>query len=205
MFFKEYTCPSCAAPITQQKPGARMLGCTYCGQTSFVNAETLEAVGEKSPLIDYGSSFAIGKMGTYEGKEFMVLGRLRYDYDDGFWDEWYLSFFDGENMWVQEDDGSFVLYYYEETLSHKIDFARTRVGSTIKITEKINEVFVTSKSKASIQGGEGELPFRAIPGSQADFVDGVMKGKVVSAEFLTSENVIFVGEPVDLDEFNLRE
>lgn len=205
MFSKEYTCPSCGAPITQNIPGSRMLCCTYCGQTSFVNADSLEAVGSKAPLIDYGSSFGIGKMGTFEGKEFQVLGRLRYEYEDGFWDEWYLSFFDGESMWVQEDDGSFVLFYYEEPLSYRVDFEGTRVGSTIAITEKINEVFVTSKSRASLQGGEGELPFRVSPGSQADFVDGIMKGKVVSTELLPEENVVFIGHPVDLEEFKLRE
>jgi len=205
MFSKEYTCPSCGAPMDQKKPGSRMLGCTYCGQTSFVNADSLQAVGAKAPLIDYGSSFAIGKTGVYQDKEFLVLGRLRYDYEDGFWDEWYVSFFEGDTMWIQEDDGSFVVFYYEEKLSHRMEYDSIRVGSTIGITDKIDSVFVTSKSKATLHGGEGELPFRVAPGSQADFVDGLMLGKVVSAEFLPADNVVFVGKPIDLDKFKLRE
>ena len=205
MFSKTYTCPSCGAPIEQKKPGSRMLGCTYCGQTSFVDADSLDAVGEKAPLIDYGSSFEIGKMGKWNDKEFMVLGRLRFSYEDGFWDEWYLNCFDdGSELWVQEDDGSFVMFYYEEELSYRMDYDSVRVGSKVQFNEKIHSVFVTSKSKASIQGGEGELPFRVIPGSQADFIDGVMEGKVVSAEFLPSDNIIYVGQPVDLDELKLR-
>ncbi|MEM6802509.1 MAG: DUF4178 domain-containing protein [Bacteroidota bacterium] len=204
MFSKEYTCPACGAPIEQKRIGSRMLVCSYCAQTSFINADSLDAVGEKAPLLDYGSSFAIGKMGTYQDKEFMVLGRLRYEYEDGFWDEWYLNCFDGSTLWVQEDDGSFVVFYYEEELSYRLDYARTRVGSTVEITAEINNVFVTAKSKAHIQGGEGELPFRVIPGNQADFIDGIMQGKIVSAEFLPDENVVYVGEAVELEDLKLR-
>ena len=53
-------------------------------------------------------------------------------------------------------------------------------------------------------GGEGELPFRIIPGETADFVDGILDGQVVSIEMLPDEHSLYLGEIVELDELGLK-
>lgn len=204
MFSREFECPSCGAPVKQSHPGSQVLVCNYCGQTSLVNADTLEALGEKKLLIDYGSSFQIGKSGKYRGRDFLVLGRIRYEYEDGFWDEWYVSYLDdGSTAWVQEDDGSFVMFNQEVKLDKDISLSRVTVGNKYDYGKEWNDVFITSKSKAHIQGGEGELPFRIVPGEQADFIDGIWKGKVLSIELLPVDQYMYVGTPFHLKEIEL--
>lgn len=201
MFSQEFECPSCGAPIKQNKPGSQTLGCTYCGQTSHLNANTLAAVGEQRLLIDYGSSLSIGQQGKYKDRDFIVLGRLRIDYKDGFWDEWYITFLDdGTDAWIQEDDGSFVLFIEKQKISDKFRFKDIKVGTYDDLQGEWESIFITEKSRATINGGEGELPFRIIPGQKADFVDGIWKGKIVSIEILPTERVLFLGTP-----FKLRE
>ena len=201
MFTREFECPSCGAPIRRESPNTRTLVCSHCGQTSFLNAESLEMVGNKQLLMDYGSVFQLGQMVGMGNREFLVLGRMRFDYEDGFWDEWFIRFMDnGEEAWIQEDDGSFILYQQEQVLSPGLLFDRVKVGSTDKLQGVWEPIFVTSKEKARVNGGEGELPFRIRPGEAADFADGIWQGKPVSIEWLPGETVLFTGRPLSLNE-----
>ena len=204
MFSREFECPSCGAPIKQNKPGSRTLLCTYCGQASHVNADSLEAVGEKQLLIDYGSMFQIGQTGKLGKHEFLVLGRMRLDYEDGFWDEWYIQFLDdGNGAWIQEDDGSFVFFTQEKEFVKAFSIDEIEVGSTHNFWGAWEPVFITSKAKSTVNGGEGELPFRIIPGEPAHFVEGYWDGKIVSVELHPQDHVLFVGTPIDLDDLLL--
>ncbi|RMG27361.1 MAG: DUF4178 domain-containing protein [Bacteroidetes bacterium] len=204
MFTREFECPSCGAPIKQNKAGSRTLCCTYCGQTSHLNADSLQAVGEKQLLIDYGSKLSVGLQGKFEGRDFLLLGRVRFDYEDGFWDEWYLTFLDdGSEAWIQEDDGSFVFFVEEKKVNTRFQLHRIKVGTYNDMHGEWEPVFVTEKSRARIHGGEGELPFKIIPGEQADFFDGIWKGKVVSVELLPAEQLLFVGRLIKLKDLTL--
>ncbi|MCU0354238.1 MAG: DUF4178 domain-containing protein [Cytophagales bacterium] len=80
-------CPSCGASLEIKYRHSRTIVCAYCGQTSYVNIDHLTAAGSPVILADYGSVLAVGKRGSIKTKDFEVLGRLRFDYEDGFWDE----------------------------------------------------------------------------------------------------------------------
>lgn len=204
MFEREFTCPSCGAPVKQKHAGSRTLFCNHCGQTSHLNANTLQAAGEQHLLIDYGSVLAIGQTGNIRGREFMVLGKIRIDYEDGFWDEWYIQYMDdGSEGWIQEDDGSFTLFQKEKRISDTLLLEDMTVGEWNDFCGNWEPVFITSKSQATINGGEGELPFRIIPGEPADFVDGVWNGKIISVELLPDEKVLFSGKIFSLEEMAL--
>ena len=205
MFHRTFECPSCGSQIDQKHPGSRTLVCSYCGQTSHLNADSLQSAGDKRLLIDYGSALKIGMQAKWKGKDFQVLGKLRIDYDDGFWDEWYIQFLDdGSEAWIQEDDGSFTLFKKDKELSHTLNMDAITVGAWEDLGLGKNEkVFITSKSKAHVNGGEGELPFRIIPGEPADFVEGIMHGLVISVELLPDEQTVYVGQPFKIEEFSM--
>lgn len=204
MFEREFECPSCGAPVKQTTPGAKSLICGHCGQTSHINADSIQAAGEQHFLIDYGSVLSIGNYGKFHNRDFIILGRIRIDYDDGFWDEWYIQFLDdGSEGWIQEDDGSFTVFHKRRTLSDRRDLSHVPVGEFSDLLGNGQQIFVTHKSKAQVNGGEGELPFRIIPGEAADFVDGIWDGNVVSIEMLPDEHSIYMGEIVELAELGL--
>jgi len=204
LFTREFECPSCGAPVPLARPGSRTLVCGYCGQTSHLNADSLQAVGEKNLLIDYGSVFQTGQQGKLGDRDFAVLGRMRFDYEDGFWDEWYLQFLDdGSEAWVQEDDGSFVLFQEQPRVEQPVDYDRIEVGRKVDLDETWTQVFITSKSHARVNGGEGELPFRIVPGEDATFVEGIWSGKIFSLELLAEGQIPFLGTLLKLDQIQL--
>lgn len=201
MAFQTLNCPSCGAQLELQYRHSRMVVCNYCSQTSYLNAGSTEAVGKKIVLADYGSVLSVGKRGKLNDKPFQVLGRLRFDYQDGFWDEW-LVWFDGSEFadyWLQEDEGEFVLFSKKELQVEAPVFEKVKVGSLISVNSQA--VFITEKSRATINGGEGELPFQVVPGEKADFVDGIAGGKPASLEYMPGQIEFNTGEVVELTDF----
>ena len=202
LFAKEFKCPSCGANIKQQNPASRSISCGYCGQTSHINAESLQAAGEQHLLVDYGSYLSVGNRGRWKEQGFTILGRLRIEYDDGFWDEWYINYDDGRPAWIQEDDGSFMLFEAAGEISG-LKYDSIHVGTFTHFNQDLTNVFITSKSRAKVEGGEGELPFRIISGETADFVEGIKEGEVVSIEVLPDETSIYLGKTISLDDLDL--
>jgi hypothetical protein len=178
-----------------------MVICSYCGQTSYINAGMANAVGEKILLADYGSVLSVGKRGQLKGQAFQVLGRLRFNYEDGFWDEW-LIWFDGQeytDYWLQEDEGEFVLFSKRAFKEPAPLFDTLKVGTSVAVNGLT--FFITEKNRATINGGEGELPFQVISGEKADYIDGISGGQPVSIEYMPGEVEFNTGEPVALTDF----
>ncbi|MEM9987480.1 MAG: hypothetical protein AAF804_20500 [Bacteroidota bacterium] len=206
LFQRSFECPSCGSPVPHRSPTTQTLVCDYCGQTSHLNADSLEAAGEKHLLVDYGSQLAIGQQrrSPSQGSPFMILGRLRLAYEDGFWDEWYAIDLDqGNPIWIQEDDGQLVWFQKEKELSNPLYFEDAQIGEWSDLGGNWEQVFLTSKSRAQVEGGEGELPFRIVPGESADFVEGLWQGQIVSVELLPDEKSLFLGQPTRWEQIPL--
>lgn len=178
-----------------------MVGCRACGQTSVVNAGTLFAQGDPTPLADYGSILRVGARGKLKANQFQVYGRIRYRYPGGFWDEW-LLILDGkldQPFYLQEDEGEFILFEY---LGSKAPaFGSHRPGQWMQVAN--TQAFVTELNTAQSQGSEGELPFLVVPGEQANFVDAIAEGLYLSIEYRPRETEVYRGTPIELNEIQL--
>ncbi len=200
---KTVNCPSCGSELPLKYRFSKMVGCPYCGQNIYLTNDGLKIVGEKIILSDYGSILAVGKTGKLKGRNFHILGRVRFDYEDGFWDEWLLTLDDNweKEYWLQEDEGDFVLFSKLAVTSEPPNFIATQVGSLIQIDGK--NIFVSEKNRAVVNGGEGELSFQVSPGEKADFVDGISYGEgiPVSIEYMPGEVALNIGEVVERSDF----
>lgn len=194
----EYNCPSCGAPLSVENRFSKVVICQYCGQTCQVSSSGLDPSGSKSELLDFDSVFSLGATGKIQGKAFRTLGRLRYRYDGGFWDEWFLQLDNGKKIWLQEDEGEFTAYEKESLTSPVAAFEQIYVGSMIQVNDK--PFFVTEKSEAVIAGGAGELFFKITPGMKAHCVDGNCQGQLMSIEFTPDELCLSIGKEIDLDD-----
>jgi predicted RNA-binding Zn-ribbon protein involved in translation (DUF1610 family) len=199
-------CSSCGGDLTIKYRYTQMLVCPFCGQTNLLNVERLNQPTEKKVLADYGSILAVGKTGKIKGKNFYVLGRLRYDYPDGFWDEWLIAINDDyeTECWLQEDEGDFVLFDKKIVSKDLPKFEDLKVGKKINIEGY--KMFISEKNTAVINGGEGELPFVLKIGEKADFVDGIAHGIGIplSLEYEPEGPVLYIGEEIDLSEISVN-
>lgn len=195
-------CPSCGGPLPIQHRFVRMVACPYCGTTSEVTDSGLDPTGKSAKLAPLPTQFAVGMRGKLRGQPFQVIGRVRYSYDEGMWDEWYLAFDDGAAGWLEEDEGEYTLSRQERLRTPAPAFEDATVGTRFEVNGY--PFFVTERVRARIAGAEGQLFFRAVPGRPVNFVEGNVGGKIAYLEY-TEEAIEFgVGEPLPRSEVVLE-
>lgn len=136
----------------------------------------LSAVGQSATLPFDVSPIMLGTTGRHDGVAFEVVGRVRWGWQEGSWNEWLLQFVDGSIGWLGEAMGEFML-------TREIE--RDRVsgpaadkylrGDRLDLDDPIafdgKMLVVSDIKKATCIASEGELPFRAASGWAIDSVD----------------------------------
>ena len=188
-----YKCTSCGAPIEVSNRFSKVVVCSYCDTHLKIKDNSLDISGKHHKLAKFPSIFELGTTGTILGKSFTVLGRMRYKYSGGFYDEWFLNY-DNETAWFSEDEGTYTLYTEMVEVTEFPDITSIRVGQNINIDKW--KVMVKEKGKATLDGGEGELLFYLEPGTEVTYIDGISEGKKISIEHTEEEIEFFIGRPV---------
>jgi hypothetical protein len=191
----QLNCPSCGGPVELTSRFVKMAVCAYCNNTLAVENDRLDPTGKTAALVDYPTRFGVGKTGRLRGKPFQVLGRVRYETDDGYWDEWYLQFEDGSVGWLEEEEGEYTLSRAEALTSAVPEFDAVRVGTTLTVNGQ--PFFVTERCRARVAGAEGQLFFRVRVNQPVRFVDGNVGGRVAAIEYGDDEIEYTTGEAID--------
>lgn len=179
----------------------KMAVCDFCGSTLAVENNRLDPTGKTAALTDYPTRFAVGRTGRLRGKPFRVLGRVRYEDEDGYWDEWYLELEGGQIAWLEEEEGEIILSRKQALQSAVPDFEQVRVGNTLTVNGQ--PFFVTERCRARVAGAEGQLFFRARVGQPVWFVDGNICGRLAAIEYGDDEIEYGTGEVIAPEEIAL--
>jgi len=174
-------CPNCGGAIEGVSPLIRSIDCSYCGAWLRLGNQLWEAeAGQKSPL-DAPSYLRVGLYGTAaDGTGYTVQGRVRFEYGQGSWDEWWLESSHGEGFWVEEDDG----VYYRHAPGKDISLTAHNtigVGQMLALPNG-SQLFITEKFTATIVGREGMLPVEPEASQLITYMDGVADGEEFSLE-----------------------
>jgi len=183
-------CTSCGAPVEIKNRFSKVFVCEYCGTHLHVKDDGFEAKGKFPKLTNFPSVFTIGARGKILDKAISVLGRMRYKYDGGFYDEWFVDY-DGETAWVTEDEGTYTLFTEMVEAVDLKNIDSIRAGEMLKVGDL--NVMVKEIGDAVVEGGEGELLFYVEPGVEIVYIDGIADGKKVSIEYSENEVELFMG------------
>lgn len=196
-------CTSCGAPLNIENQFIRAVTCQYCGSSYMVRgSEGLDPTGKSATLADYPSRLNVGMMGKIKGRGFTVLGRIRYRYDAGFWEEWQIAWDDNAPPdWLEEDEGLWTLYRRERIKSAIPPYNEVRVGSTIQVNNK--PVFVTEKRTAQVAGSEGQFSSVFPITGTFGYVTGAADGHSASINYWEDELELSIGEELDYSDFVL--
>ncbi len=203
----ELTCPSCGAPIPPEHRFDEEYVCEYCGNVCyFAGSGGLRGTATEADLADLYTRFRLGQEGSIRGKvSFRVVGRVVYDYGDGYWSEWVLSGPDGY-AYLHEDEGIYVLLRprpLEEPVPSRDSFRRGAFFDW----QRMPRWYVTEVRTARVMAVEGEVPNPPAVGEEVFYVDGLAAGKVASLEVPVSDpsraEVTF-GVPLEYEEIWLE-
>jgi hypothetical protein len=195
-------CPSCGGPLPIEHRFVRMVACKYCDTVSEITDEGLDPTGKTAKLAPLPTRFRVGQRGAWRGRPFTVLGRVRYGYEEGVWDEWYFAFDDGDAGWLEEEDGEYTLSRSEKLRTPAPAFDQVRVGTSFDVNGY--PFFVTERCRASIAGAEGQLFYKVIPGRPVAFLDGNVGGKSAYLEYTEDAIEFGVGDPIPRGEITLE-
>lgn len=123
-----------------------------------------------------------GSIGTLDGLDFTVLGRLVYDWGGGRWEEYYLEFPDTEeHKWLSKE-GTTLELLDEVAAADAPDPEELKEGVVFDFQGE--EVEVNEVGKARIVAVEGTFPWHITAGAQVTYADCefVRTGELLSLE-----------------------
>lgn len=149
--------------------------CSYCQTLIRRERDGIEAIGKVAVLPFDVSPFQLGSAIGWRGARFTLVGRVRWGWEDGSWNEWFAEGTDGAHRWLGEAMGSFLI---SEERPDLLDLAPIRAfaaaeplypGATVMIGESLFEA--SDVKQASCLGSEGDLPFATAIGTVITSVD----------------------------------
>lgn len=105
----QQNCPNCGALIGTGVPGLPVVTCGSCNSLLSKAGDALSKVGEAGQVPFDVSPIQIGTRLTVGGARGEIVGRERWAYSGGFWNEWLLQFPTGEAFWVAEESGLYMI------------------------------------------------------------------------------------------------
>ena len=200
-------CPNCGATIEFLWSSAVQTTCGYCRSILVRHDVDLERVGEVGDLPPDSSPIQRGTRGSWTGRGFEVVGRIIYQYGRGGWNEWHLRFADGKGGWLSDAQLEYAvseLVPEREAPLTLANASRPQVGKVFDF--RGDRYTVTTATKASYRGVEGELPFEYWDKAEVWFVDlRTPGGKFATIDYSESPPLFFAGEFVPFESLRLEE
>lgn len=197
------TCPNCGAPVEFRWSSAVQTVCAHCRSVLVRRDLDLTKVGVVADLPPDVSPIQIGTTGRFDDAPFSVTGRIVYEYAAGTWNEWHLLFADGSSGWLSDA---------------QLDYAVTR---PLKSAEPLPEsgaftpgqrytwggtsFAVTTLTRASYRGVEGDLPFEYWDKTEVLFVDLASEDEqLATVDYSEEPPLLFGGRFVEFDALALK-
>lgn len=147
-------CPQCGAPVPMRSGGMPYAVCSYC--QTVIARDGMRDIGKAAVLPYDISPIQLGTGGVVDGARFTVVGRVRWGWADGAWNEWLLQLSDGTTRWLGEAMGQFQILTEREDVSARLP-ASIRLGDEVEVDGQ--SLKATDVKTVTCLGGEGDLPF----------------------------------------------
>jgi len=149
-------------------------------------------IGTASTLSPEPSLIKIGDPIIIEKKTYMPLGKIRYSYGRGFWEEYFLKGEDSREYWLSIDEGDFAL---EKPMNIPLPISSF---DELSVGAEYGKYVVTEIGEGECVGFEGELPKLINIGDKHNYAH-LSKGgaSLVTVEFRNNQMSVYSGEWID--------
>ena len=102
-------CPQCGAEAGAALPGLPVVTCASCQALLLLDAGKVRAVGDSGRMPFDVSPLQLGTTLEVDGHRGEIVGRERWRWDRGSWNEWLLYLANGGQRWVAEETGLYMV------------------------------------------------------------------------------------------------
>jgi hypothetical protein len=189
--------------VTFRWSSAVQTTCPFCHSILVRTDVNLERVGEVSDLPPDASPIQIGTEGVYQNKAFVVIGRIIYEYEQGYWNEWHLVYNDSSNGWLSDAQLEYDLSAQTKAPPQLPPADQIQRGDALEFNGKT--YFVTSLTRARYKGVQGELPFQYFDKTVLLFADlRNSDGDFATIDYSEDPPLLFVGRAVEFDDLHFK-
>jgi uncharacterized Zn finger protein (UPF0148 family) len=192
-------CPNCGAPIKFFSAASTTAVCGFCKSTIARDAEQLQLIGKQAQLLEDYSRLQISTEGSFNGRNFSVIGRIQMRYEQGFWNEWYILFVDGKTGWLSDASDQYAVLESLGQPKNLPTFDSVMPGKTFNLGGK--SFTIIDKRSAQCVAAEGELPFPVDSRWQARTIDSRSGSELVTLDYSDGEEpTVYRGNTVTFDQ-----
>lgn len=193
----ESHCPNCGAALNPLIAVSKMVDCTSCGTTVFRDAGGLRLGGARGEMLDAPALLRLGEPVRISGHALTPVGQLRFDYGEGWWDEfWCQTVPGGPNVWVSVDEGDLALERPVSGRDAPRPPATLALGTPVEIDG--TSFVLTETDRATCIAFRGALPEEIALGEVHDYANfSDSTGRLLSFERWPGGHAWFLGEWLD--------
>ncbi len=199
------SCPSCGATLNFHSKASIFAVCSFCKSTLVRQDMNLETLGKMAEPQDEMTPFQIGSKGVYKDKSFELIGRLKVSYADGFWNEWYAFFANGDQGWLAEAQGFLAMCFPVKISEESLPDRDSIMPNSAVELKPFGTFTVDDIHDVVCNYSEGELPMNAAEGRRSRSVDlRGPKEQMATIEYASDSTRVFAGSYQDFDEFKFK-
>lgn len=196
-------CPNCGASIRFLWAQAAQTTCDFCKSVLVRQGLDLERVGTQAEFPQTGSPIQLGVEGEWRQNNFVVVGRVSYQWQHGRWNEWHCRVSDGTSAWLSDAQLEYAMTALFDAPDELPNPRSMKVGDRYQWDSIHYEV--ANITPAVYLGTEGELPFTTSDKAEYWFADlQNISGKLATVDGSESPPLLYVGEYVNFHELNLK-
>jgi len=179
-----------------------MAVCSYCKSIIVRHDQNLKNLGITSDMPEDLSPLQIGSLGIYKKENFEIVGRQKILYPNGTWNEWYILFKNGNDGWLAEAQGDYMVSFEKRNFNQFPKLSSLTIGTSINIDQIL---FLVDDIKQIVcNGSEGELPFQAEIGRKSTSIDLVSSNNdFANFDYGENESHLFLGSYVEFESLQL--
>lgn len=203
-------CPQCGAGLSFRSADLAAKVCPYCRSMLVRDGDALARVGEAAEVPDDVSPLQLGVRAQDGEAGFELVGRVRWRWTDGGWNEWFLLFDDGAAGWLSEAGGRHMLTRPAVNRGSRTGVVRSIAAGKAAAMNAEAQIdgtrYVVSDAREAVcVGAEGDLPFAAVAGTRAYSVDlAGPDGACASVQRENGRTEAYVGRFVTLADLRPR-
>lgn len=205
-------CPNCGAPVLFRTTALPVRVCDHCRTLVVRYSQSAETMGTVAELPFDVSPVQIGTRGEWEGLAFEIVGRMRWSWEDGAWNEWFLMLSDGSTCWLGEAMGRFMMAREQSLETANGIFQAFATDESVKIGYRVQidhaQYRLADQRTVRCVAAEGELPFTAPSGWEMFSADFHSRGDAFACfQRDRRDSHLYVGRYVELADLkpqNLR-
>ncbi|PZM83590.1 hypothetical protein DLH72_03620 [Candidatus Gracilibacteria bacterium] len=167
-------CPNCGRPITFEEKYTKVLACPYCNSILEFGEGELTKIGEQGYFIEFPSQFEVGKNINFAGKDIYIKGQLRFEYDGGFFDEFFVEI-EGKGYYLREDDGQISFLDEAKTEKSEVSLVDKIAGENFEY--KGQKFYIEEVGIFKLVNLKGFIATKLTIGKEYEYLIGIFQGK----------------------------